>query len=161
MATTKFSRGTAGFMQWVQMHNPQLYARIKSKTGVHNLSGLGLDTPDATQDYLTSLGVGTSSSPSSAVAQQPMGSGLADSIKNIATTFAQVYLTKNQLDAQNQMIKTNLTRAQQGLPPINYDMSTFAPRANIGLSSDTKTFFIWGGAAVLGFFVLKHMMPRR
>lgn len=148
----KYARGTVGFMQWLQVKFPHIYKEVKSQTGVSNLNGLGYVDP--------MTGAEITDTASNA---QPMPSSLASNITTIAQTLAQAYLTKQQIDAQNAILQTNLKRAQMGLAPLDIDPTRYglAPTASIGLSQDTKTFLTWAGAGLLGFLVLKHMMPRR
>lgn len=60
---------------------------------------------------------------------------------------------------QNEINKINLTRAQQGLPPIS--ASAAAPTMNVGMAPDQLNKILWvvGGtiAAAGGLFLLSRM----
>lgn len=74
-----------------------------------------------------------------------------DALTKIANIAGQVYLTKNQIDAQKQILNVQLQRAQLGLAPLDIDVTKYglpAPQVNVGLSSDTtKTLLIVAGIA--------------
>lgn len=48
---------------------------------------------------------------------------------------------------QRQILNVQMDRAREGLPPL--DMAQYSPQVNIGLSADTKSMLMWGGAGLL------------
>jgi len=69
-----------------------------------------------------------------------------DSISSAIQAAGTAYLTKTQIDAQQQIFNTNLARAQQGLPPIPTNPTAYglpAPTLNVGLASGTQSMLLW------------------
>jgi len=132
-------RGQKGFLVYVKERMPQLYARIKDKIPAGPLSGLGLVDP-------------TTSAPQTAAPTD-----WATLIQNVANTAAQVYLTKEQIDAQNKILNLQLSRAQQGLAPLDLDPSIYGlPSAgvSVGITPDVKKMLIFGGIGIAAVFLL-------
>lgn len=109
---------------------------------------------------LVTIGVDpTSMSDSTTAAINATDSGAAspswlDSISSAIQAAGTAYLTKTQVDAQQQIFNVNLQRAQQGLPPIPTNPTAYglpAPTVNFGLSSSTLTPVLWavGGLGLL------------
>lgn len=120
-----------------------------------NLVTVGVDVPPVS-DSVTAAVNSTDSS-----AADP--SWLA-SIGKAITTAGQAYLTVQQNRDQQAIFQTNLTRAQQGLPPIPTNPTAYglpAPTLNFGLASGTQSVILWvaGGLGLL--FLLSGAMKSR
>ncbi len=106
---------------------------------------LGVD-PTAVSDSTTAAINATDSSAASP--------SWIDSISTAIQAAGTAYLTKTQIDAQQQIFNTNLQRAQQGLPPIPTNPTAYglpAPTVNFGLATGTQSTLLWvaGGLGVL------------
>lgn len=55
---------------------------------------------------------------------------------------------------QRQILKTQLERARQGLPPLQ--PSEYAPAVNVGLSPQTRSLLIYGGLALVAVMLLRR-----
>lgn len=145
-----YDTGGRGFLQWLKASQPTLYRGISQRLANQPaLAGLGLNIPAT--DIATQT-PSTSATP-----------GWVDSIKNLALTFAQTYLTKQQVDAQKKVLDIQLERARQGLAPLDLDLSQYGltPTANVGLAPDTRTLLMWGGIALAAVYLLPKLLSRR
>jgi len=120
-----------------------------------NLVTVGVDVPPVS-DTVTAAVNATDSS-----AADP--SWLA-SITAAISTASQAYLGVQQNKDQQAIFQTNLTRAQQGLPPIPTNPTAYglpAPTVNFGLASGTQSAVLWiaGGLGLL--FLLSSAMKSR
>jgi len=124
------ARGTKGFLEFVKKAFPKTYRAIDNELRASGqLSGLGLTTP------VTAVAT-----------EAPPSSSLVGTIKEIANVAAQAYLTREQIKSQQQILNVQLQRAQQGLPPLAIDPTTYGlPRPSIGidLSSGTTKTILW------------------
>jgi hypothetical protein len=109
---------------------------------------------------LVTIGVDpTSVSDSTTAAINATDSGAAspswlDSISSAIQAAGTAYLTKTQVDAQQQIFNVNLQRAQHGLPPIPTNPTAYglpAPTVNFGLAGGTQSTLMWlaGGLGVI------------
>lgn len=109
---------------------------------------------------LVTIGVDpTSLSDSTSAAINATDSGAAspswlDSISSAIQAAGTAYLTKTQIDSQQQIFNVNLQRAQQGLPPIPTNPTAYglpAPTVNFGLAAGTMQPILWvvGGVGLL------------
>jgi hypothetical protein len=57
-------------------------------------------------------------------------------------------------DYQRQILKAQLDRARQGLPPLQ--PSEYAPAINVGLSPQTRNLLIYGGIALVAVLLLRR-----
>ncbi len=87
-----------------------------------------------------------------AVNSAQTGSSTIDSILRVLPQFMQ-------MNAQRQLINTNLTRAQQGLPPI--PLSSVTPGLNFGLTPGTQNSMLVLGMMGIGAFALVSLLKRR
>lgn len=55
---------------------------------------------------------------------------------------------------QRQILKAQLERARQGLPPLQ--PSEYAPAVNVGLSPQTRNLLIYGGLALVAVMLLRR-----
>ena len=80
-------------------------------------------------------------------------SSLANTIKEIANVAGQAYLTRQQAQAQQQILNIQLQRMQNGQSPLAIDPGMYGlPRPSIGVSLDDSTkklLMVGGGALVL------------
>ena len=147
--------GVPGFFEWVQRRQPYLLTRAVQKklskipTGA-GVAGLGLTDP---QPLLSTVSVNTSLVSSPTVTSS--GGGLTDILSTLLMGAGQVILTKQQLDAQKQVLNLQLDRAKAGLPPLDLDPTTYGlpgPTVKLGVDAETKTLLlIAGGVAAAGF----------
>lgn len=129
------TRGTKGFLIWAQRNMPRMYQDLKKELNTSaKLGGLGDVNPVATA---------TETAPSSS---------LVDTIKSIAQVAGQVYLTREQMQAQSRILDVQLQRAQQGLAPLDINAAQYGiPQPSIGVSFDdgTKKLMIAGGIGLM------------
>jgi hypothetical protein len=130
--------GIEGLVEWLRKYQPALLARVGPKLQQMQLSGLGLvDDASTTSTF-------------------------ADTLKQLLTTGASVYLTKTQLDAQKRIIDLQVARAQQGLPPLDIDPTTAGvPNFSVGVSKDTKTLALWLGGGLAAVILVSSLMGSR
>jgi hypothetical protein len=126
--------------------------------GVNGLGFLGDDsssldyvtlTTDTTPQALPPVSATTAATPST-----PADSSWTSDISSAISAIGQLYLTKTQVNASQQIFNTNLQRAQQGLPPIPTNPTAYglpAPTVNVGISSTTLKPLLWlaGGIAAV------------
>jgi hypothetical protein len=110
-----------------------------------NLVTIGIDQPQISTDVQAAI---------NATDSAPATPSWLDSIGTAIQAAGQAYLTKTQVDAASQIFQTNLTRAQQGLPPIPTNPTAYglpAPTVNFGLASSATTplLLIGGGIALI------------
>ena len=85
-------------------------------------------------------GLGDIFDPPTQSSEQPVSSSLASTIRDIAQVVGQVYLTKEQMQAQQQILNIQLQRAQQNLPPLDIDLARYGlPQPSIGLNLTPQT----------------------
>lgn len=139
--------GTKGLLLWLKRRNPQLYAKVRERLPAQ-MAGMGIViSVDPVQTSTTA----------------PPSSKLVDTINSVAQTLAQAYLTKEQIDAQKKILSLNISRAQQGLPPIDSNMPGYGLQPSIGVEIGDKTqelmkYAMYGLGA---FLVLRLITARR
>lgn len=80
------------------------------------------------------------------------------SFDSIMKNLSAIVGTVVQAEAQRDLLKANLKRAEQGLPPLN--AQAYMPGVNVGVTSDTQRMvYILGGLAIAAL-VLPQLMPR-
>lgn len=68
-------------------------------------------------------------------------------LDSVMENLASIVGTVVQAEAQRDLLKVNLQRAQQGLPPLNAQQ--YMPGVNVGVASDTQRMvYILGGLAL-------------
>jgi hypothetical protein len=140
-------KGAHGFLAWLKERQPWLYASVKDKLPRINLSGLGIDINETT---LGAMAEDTSSAPSVTVAASP---GWSTTLQNTLNTAASVYLTKAQLDAQKKILDIQLTRARNGLEPLNIDPSQYGiPQLKVSADDNLKKILM--GVAIVGAILI-------
>lgn len=139
------ARGVKGFLQWLKVSLPNVYREAEKEfNGSAQLQGLGF-----LGDVLATA------------SEAPATKTFSQTLQDIATIAGQVYLTREQLQAQRQVLDMQLQRAQQGLPPLNIDPSQYGvPRAEVGLSSDTRQLLIYGGIGFGALLLFMGLQPR-
>lgn len=144
-----YSNGTKGFFEWLKDKQPQLYAKVAE----------GFQPPQ--------VGVGgmydIAEDPATKTTETPMSTGIMSSITNLVNVAAQGYLTKQQMDAQKQLLDVQLQRASQGLPPLNINPAQYGltPQIGVGLSPQTQSLVMWGGGLLLAALVLPKLLGGR
>ena len=135
--------GAKGFLLYFKQAQPQIYAELLKRLGSQSLSGLGdlVDTTPAT----------------------PPSNTWSDTLSKLLTSASQVYIAKNQLDAQNKIIDTQLARAKQGLPPLNINPAQYGitPTVSVGVAPGLQTMLLWGGLGIAGIFLISSFMKHR
>lgn len=78
---------------------------------------------------------------------KPWYEKVADTVLNILPSYAAY-------KGQQSLIKLNIERAKQGLPPV--DTASVSPQVNVGISADSKriVYFALGGAALIALVAL-------
>lgn len=137
--------GAKGFLNWLKRYQPAIYARIGKKADAITLAGLGLTSP---------------TDPATGASTAMMSSTVADRLKDLVTVAAQVYLTKEQMDANKKILDFQLSRAQQGLAPLDINPAQYGvptPSVSVGMADDVKTYLKWGGLVGGGYLLLKAL----
>jgi len=172
------SRGMQGFLKWAEAALPASVsvALIQRAASNPKLSGLGStrqmfrgigalatlgddslsDSSDADIAAAEAYANATTPTASQVATNAPASSSWVSQIAPVLTSAVsaagQAYLTVNQVNAANQILQTNLQRAQQGLPPLPYtpaQLGLTGPTVNFGLSSETMTPLLLVGGVVL------------
>lgn len=119
--------GVKGLLQWVSKAHPQAYASIKR-----------------TQPEL--------------IAEAAQLSGMGDAISTAtdkATQIAAAVLPFLQLDAQRKLLKAQVERAKQGLPPLDVTgIKLPAARVEVDAGSNVSRYAKYAGVALLGLGAL-------
>jgi len=138
--------GVKGYLLFLKTKQPRIYHAIK-----HRLAPAGLPLAGLGADAAT---VATSS---------PATKSLSDTLKELVNGAAQLYLTKNQLDAQKKITDMQIQRAGAGLAPLDINMSDYGltPTAQVGMTGDTKTFLMYGGIGLAVLFLFGQLNPRK
>lgn len=85
----------------------------------------------------------------------PASSSLANAIGSIIAGASSLYMTKQQLDIQNQVVQTQLQRAAAGLPPLPSSLANLGvPQVAVGLTGATGGILLLGGGAILLFMLM-------
>ena len=133
--------GTRGFLLWTKKNLPRTYAGIsKELKSATRLAGMGL-----------------TAEPAVAATETPPTSSLVNTIRDVANMVGQVYLTREQLKAQQKVLDMQLQRAANGLPPADIDVTQYGlPQPSVGISLDdsTKKILMWGGIGLAVAIVL-------
>ncbi len=123
------------------------------------------------------FGPGTSGNYSSAAATQPAvadtsSGSFTDFFKNIFSspqipqTLLQLYQTGRQAEVANQLVQLNITRAQQGLPPLTMAQigaQALTPGVNVGVgvsTTPTQNVFLFGLLGLGAFAILTRKKKR-
>lgn len=142
-------RGKRGFLMWVKHNQPGLYEKIRAKIPAPaGMSAFGLALAD----------------PASVATPAAASSGWADTLKNLTSSVAQLYLTREQTKAQNRILDLQLQRAMEGKSPLDIDPVKFgviAPQVQVGVEGQTKQLLIYGGAALALVYVLTQFLKGR
>lgn len=136
------AKGTKGFFIWLQRNMPRTYKDVQRELRTAGqLSGFG-----ATDLIAQSSEV-------------PITKSLAQTIQDIATIAAQGYLTKKQIDAQQDILKMQLLRAQQGLPMEDINLAQYGlqPSVGVGVTPETKQLLIWGAVGLGAVYLFGQM----
>lgn len=141
------TRGTKGALEWMRRALPRTYQHLdrelRNASSTSGMKGLGLVAPTV----------------ATAASEAPPSSSLVNTIKEIANVAAQAYLTREQMQAQQKILNLQLQRAQQGLPPLALDPTTYGlpqPSIGVGLDAGTTKTLLWvgGGLALALLFGL-------
>lgn len=142
------------FLSWMKSSNAPLYNIIANKrpdlvdpAAVVTSGALSVSkniTPKASKlkGYETDLTIGDTPSGSNPIVTS-WGQDVLDLIKGIAPSYFQI-------KSQSDLMKINIARAEQGLPPI--DSSGLAPTVNVGISPAVQQmgYLAVGGLVLVG-----------
>lgn len=141
--------GAAGFLEWLKRYQPLFYGKLKDKIPPGTI-GMGALSDGATGDTAANT---TTASPS-----------FMDSMSSILTGLGTAYLTKTQVDAQQQLWNVQLQRAQAGLAPLNINPTQYGlpgPTVGVGLSADTQKFLLYAGIGLAAVLLLPKLLGSR
>lgn len=79
------------------------------------------------------------------------GESFVDSLSRAITTLAMA-------DAQRQLLKVQIQRASQGLPPLNTSQYGVGANVNVGVSSDTQRMLLIGAGILAAAFALPKLL---
>lgn len=139
-------RGVPGFYRWLRATQPGIYESVIRRMKPQTVSGLGFALP------------GTASGETSTSSAKP---SFWDKLNSALATASQAYLSVEQLKAQKKLLATQLQRAQAGLAPLDIDPAAYGitgPQVSVGMSSQTKTFLVWGGVALGAVYLLPKLI---
>jgi len=142
------AKGTKGFFIWLRANMPQVYADVKREfSAAKTLSGFGISMSD----------------PVALSTEAPASSTLVQTIKDIANVGAQLYLTRQQAQAQQQILSENLRRAALGQSMLNIDPAQYGlqPSVGVGLTGDTKQLLMYGGFGIGLLWLLSMATGRK
>lgn len=140
--------GAAGFLEWLKRYQPYFYQDIKNKIPA-GMAGFGLVGEGAPAPNVAST---TTATPS----------WLA-TVGNLITAAGQAWMTKQQLDAQKDILNMQLDRAQHGLAPLDIDPQTMGlpgAQVSVGLSSSTQKMLMYGAMGLAVLLFLPKLLKR-
>lgn len=141
--------GARGYLKWLKISQPRIYRGILPK----------LQGPKLQATSISGLG-DTTADPTATASTAPAPQSWIDNIKQLVTGAAQIYLTKEQLDQQKKITDMQLSRAQQGLPPLNINPAQYGltPTVSVGMTEETKNMLLIGGLGLGAFLLLPHLL---
>lgn len=127
------------FKAWLKTRFPDVYRRIEESDPELLAPGA---VPTVSPVYITKGGG------LSGLGEGEGGSVISEWGSRIMDFGKQVL----QLKGQQDLIKLNIARAEQGLPPV--DQGSVAPQMNVGLAADTQKIVLYavGGLALTAIF---------
>lgn len=153
-ANNQVSPAIGAYMRWLKTAQPYFYKIVVDKyPSAKQLEGLGLTAEP-----------GSDVSIEQSKTESAVNASWSDTIKNLLTTASQVYLTKEQIDAQKKLNDIQLDRVARGLSPLNIDPTTMGlpgPTVSFGMSADTKKMLTYGGIAAAALFLFHSLMGRK
>jgi hypothetical protein len=169
------TRGVRGFLQWYKRENPGIYAKAAPQIAAlapraftnynAGLSGLAVlaDSTDTSLQPIT-VDQGNVSLPSvdvsSAADTGSTDAGTTGIIGDIINGISQGYMTYTQAQAQQQVLNTQLARAQAGLPPLNYSLSSSGV-PTISTASSVSSWLLPAGLALGAIALFSGSRGRR
>lgn len=138
--------GLPGFVGWLAATHPALYNRV------------AVSVPNQL-NAIESMGASGSHLMGDAPTTAPSVSGTA--LQQFVSTVAQAGAAVLPLIQQQKVLKLQLQRAQQGLPPL--DVGAYIdPNAglNVGINPATQKVLLWLGGGVVGAWLLTRLMKR-
>lgn len=138
--------------------------RLSQGRRAQGFRGFGDDTSDFTPD-LTAVGLdstyatsgidfGSDSDTSDAANSGTTDASTLTGVANIISSVSGAVLSQQQQQTYNNIVQTQLQRAQQGLPPLNLTSSASGLPLISGLSSGSSSLVWLGGAAVLLYLLV-------
>lgn len=142
--------GVPGLVRWIKTAHPSIYRAIGQRLAAKRvrLQGLGLAMPgdDLSEVKVNVQKVADSASPGSSVANT-----ILSTVKDLVTVGLPLYQQQKLFDLQ-------LSRAKQGLAPLDTSAIADASAFRVGVDSATRNTGLWivGGlaAAFLGYKLL-------
>jgi hypothetical protein len=94
--------------------------------------------------------------------QAPTAGGSPSLLDQIVSFGQKLIPVALSLEQQRGLNDLNMQRARMGLPPLNTSqyMAQSAPQVRFGMTSDVQNLVMYGGAALLGVWLLSSMMKR-
>lgn len=125
------------FSQWLKRSEPRIFDAARNRTNLLELQGVEKMAASAAPGKLAGLGQAADMGEQGPITQ--WGTQLLDLAKGYM-----VY------DAQKDLMKVNLSRAEQGLPPI--DPGYIAPQVQLGVAPNVQTlaYVALAGMVVIG-----------
>lgn len=172
--------GMKGFLKWLQQFQPAVYAKIAAQLpskapqlfsdfeaaggtlGAYQrgLSGLGDATTGLDLQSIDVTGDASSAIPTVDVADAA-NSGTTDSsstdwLSSLINGVSQGFMTVTQAQTQQQLVNTQLQRAQAGLPPLSITPGTNGvPTISVAGVSGSKWLLAGGALLMVGLFMMK------
>lgn len=88
--------------------------------------------------------------------------GITDTIGSIVKGISSLWLTKQQVNIQQQVVNTQLQRAALGLPPLPQSLSQLGiPQVSVGLSTGTGSALGIGAAVVAAILIIPKLLGGR
>lgn len=142
-------------------------SRAQINASMNKLAGFGR-LGDSDSDYLSTddmllpvesagdlIGTPGTVDTSTAANSGATSSGLASAIGSLVAGVSSLYMSKQQLDIQNQVVQTQLQRAAAGLPPLPTSLANLGvPQVAVGLTAGTSGLLLLGGGALILLMVL-------
>jgi hypothetical protein len=157
--------GVRGFLKWLKIEQPGLYPKIANAiadqvpgafddyhAGRWRVAGLGQSSALAVLNVDPGLVPAPTVDVSEAADSGGKSTSITDTIASIVKGISSLYLTKKQVDVQQQVVNTQLQRAAAGLPPLDASIANLGvPQVRVGLSAGTGTGIALavGGALLL------------
>lgn len=144
-ATQINTTGAAGFLDWLRVKWPRMYQEVKHKIP-KGMSGFGETTS-------TTAASTTGTSPT-----------WMQTVQNIVTAAGQAWLTKEQVEAQQKILKMQLDRAANGLAPLDIDPRDYGiggPSVSVGFAPGTQKMLIYGGLGLAALLFLPRLLGSR
>ena len=142
-------KGVPGLVRWIKMTHPPVYRALAERLAVsRGLKGMGLISP---ADDLSEVSVNVKKIADTG------GAGVANTILNTVKDLVSVGLPLYQ---QNKVFDLQLSRAKQGLAPLDTSAISDASAFRVGIDSATRNTGLMvaglAAAGLIGFALLRR-----